>query len=138
MNAPINELETMRVEKDALDQSLALNRIVMTMLESKKREDFWLRIILIISILANIAIAGIFTLYESQWQYTDTVNTTVTQDTGEGSGNNVYQAGENAVYTQGNSQEVTPNGETNSNNHENGNQDTEIEWSNSDTLESVG
>lgn len=138
MNAPINELETMRVEKDALDQSLALNRIVMTMLESKKREDFWLRIILIISILANIAIAGIFTLYESQWQYTDTVSTTVTQDTGEGSGNNVYQAGENAVYTQGNSQEVTPNGETNSNNHENGNQDTEIEWSNSDTLESVG
>lgn len=118
MNAPINELETMRVEKDALDQSLALNRIVMTMLESKKREDFWLRIILIISILANIAIAGIFTLYESQWQYTDTVSTTVTQDTGEGSGNNVYQAGENAVYTQGNSQEVTPNGETNSNNHE--------------------
>lgn len=93
MNAPINELETMRVEKDALDQSLALNRIVMTMLESKKREDFWLRIILIISILANIAIAGIFTLYESQWQYTDTVSTTVTQDTGEGSGNNVYQAG---------------------------------------------
>lgn len=138
MNAPINELETMRVEKDALDQSLALNRIVMTMLESKKREDFWLRIILIISILANIAIAGIFTLYESQWQYTDTVSTTVTQDTGEGSGNNVYQAGENVVYTQGNSQEVTPNGETNSNNHENGNQDTEIEWSNSDTLESVG
>lgn len=138
MNAPINELETMRVEKDALDQSLALNRIVMTMLESKKREDFWLRIILIISILANIAIAGIFTLYESQWQYTDTVSTTVTQDTGEGSGNNVYQAGENAVYTQGNSQEVTPNGETNSNNHENGNQDTEIEWSNSDTLKSVG
>lgn len=138
MNAPINGLETMRVEKDALDQSLALNRIVMTMLESKKREDFWLRIILIISILANIAIAGIFTLYESQWQYTDTVSTTVTQDTGEGSGNNVYQAGENAVYTQGNSQEVTPNGETNSNNHENGNQDTEIEWSNSDTLESVG
>lgn len=138
MNAPINELETMRVEKDALDQSLALNRIVMTMLESKKREDFWLRIILIISILANIAIAGIFTLYESQWQYTDTVSTTVTKDTGEGSGNNVYQAGENAVYTQGNSQEVTPNGETNSNNHENGNQDTEIEWSNSDTLESVG
>lgn len=138
MNAPINELETMRVEKDALDQSLALNRIVMTMLESKKREDFWLRIILIISILANIAIAGIFTLYESQWQYTDTVSTTVTQDTGEGSGNNVYQAVENAVYTQGNSQEVTPNGETNSNNHENGNQDTEIEWSNSDTLESVG
>lgn len=138
MNAPINELETMRVEKDALDQSLALNRIVMTMLESKKRENFWLRIILIISILANIAIAGIFTLYESQWQYTDTVSTTVTQDTGEGSGNSVYQAGENAVYTQGNSQEVTPNGETNSNNHENGNQDTEIEWSNSDTLESVG
>ena len=59
----IQQLDTLRKEKDALDQSVALNRIVMTMLESKRREDFWLRIILIISLLANIAIAGIFTWY---------------------------------------------------------------------------
>ena len=136
----IQQLDTLRKEKDALDQSVALNRIVMTMLESKRREDFWLRIILIISLLANIAIAGIFTWYESGWT-TTTTTTTVTQDTGEGSGNNVYQAGENANYIQGNSEEVTPNGEANSDNY-NGDQNTDIQQqehgSNSDTLQSIG
>jgi hypothetical protein len=135
----IQQLDALRKEKDALDQSVALNRIVMTMLESKRREDFWLRIILIISLLANIAIAGIFTWYESGWTTTATT-TTATQDTGEGSGNNVYQAGENADYIQGNSEEVTPNGETNSDNY-NGDQNTDIRQqehgSNSDTLQSI-
>lgn len=135
----IQQLDALRKEKDTLDQSVALNRIVMTMLESKRREDFWLRIILIISLLANIAIAGIFTWYESGWTTTATT-TTVTQDTGEGSGNNVYQAGENADYIQGNSEEVTPNGETNSDNY-NGDQNTDIRQqehgSNSDTLQSI-
>ena len=135
----IQQLDALRKEKDALDQSVALNRIVMTMLESKRREDFWLRIILIISLLANIAIAGIFTWYESGWTTTATT-TTVTQDTGEGSGNNVYQAGKNADYIQGNSEEVTPNGETNSDNY-NGDQNTDIRQqehgSNSDTLQSI-
>lgn len=97
-DTPIKELDALRKEEDALDQSVALNRIVMTMLESKRREDFWLRVILIISLLVNIVIAGIFVVYESQWQYAETTTTTVTQDTGEGSGNNVYQAGENASY----------------------------------------
>lgn len=137
-DTPIKELDALRKEEDALDQSVALNRIVMTMLESKRREDFWLRIILIISLLVNIAIAGIFTWYENQWQYTETTTTTVTQDTGEGSGNNVYQAGENANYIQGNSEEVTSNGETNSDNHQNGDQDTGLQRSNSDTLQPGG
>ena len=137
-DTPIKELDALRKEEDALDQSVALNRIVMTMLESKRREDFWLRIILIISLLVNIVIAGIFVVYESQWQYTETTTTTVTQDTGEGSGNNVYQAGENASYIQGNSEEVTPNGETNSDNHQNGDQDTGLQRSDSDTLQSGG
>jgi hypothetical protein len=97
---PVEELNSIRKEEDALDQSIALNRVVMTLLENKKREDFWLRIVLIISLLANIAIAGIFTAYESQWT-TTTTTTTITQDTGEGTGNNVYQSGENATYTQG-------------------------------------
>lgn len=137
-DTPIKELDALRKEEDALDQSVALNRIVMTMLESKRREDFWLRIILIISLLVNIVIAGIFVVYESQWQYTETTATTVTQDTGEGSGNNVYQAGENANYIQGNSEEVTSNGETNSDNHQNGDQDTGLQRSDSDTLQSGG
>lgn len=140
-DTPIKELDALRKEEDALDQSVALNRIVMTMLESKRREDFWLRIILIISLLVNIAIAGIFTWYESQWEYTDTVTTTmVTQDTGEGSGNNVYQAGENANYIQGNSEEVKPNGETNNNNYYS-DQDKDIQQeqgSYSDTLQPGG
>lgn len=135
-DTPIKELDALRKEKDALDQSVALNRIVMTMLESKRREDFWLRVILIISLLANIAIAGIFAWYESGWT---TTTTTVTQDTGEGSGNNVYQAGENANYIQGNSEEVTPNGEANNYYSD---QNTDIQQqehgSNSDTLQSIG
>ena len=139
-DTPIKELDALRKEEDALDQSVALNRIVMTMLESKRREDFWLRIILIISLLVNIVIAGIFVVYESQWT-TATTTTTVTQDTGEGSVNNVYQAGENANYIQGNSEEVTPNGETNSDNYY-GDQDTDIQQQehggNSDTLQSGG
>lgn len=112
----LNELK----EKEALDQSVALNRIVLNMLESKRKEDFWLRIVLIISILANIAISCIFIGYESQFTTEKTITTTVTQDTGEGEGNNVYQSGEHANYVQGNTEEVTPYGETNyQNNHNN-------------------
>lgn len=115
---PIDELENVRAEEDALDQSLALNRIVMALLKAKKREDFWRDIILVISILTNIIIAGIFIHYESQWT-TTTTTTTITQDTGEGTGNNVYQSGEGANYIQGNSEEVTPDGEANDNNYYN-------------------
>lgn len=137
-DTPIKELDDLRKEENALDQSVALNRIVMTMLESKRREDFWLRIILIISLLVNIVIAGIFTWYESQWEYAETITTTVTQDTGEGSGNNMYQAGENANYIQGNSEEVMENGETDSDNYQNGDQDQSNQWSDSDTLQPIG
>lgn len=137
-DTPIKELDALRKEEDALDQSVALNRIVMTMLESKRREDFWLRIVLIISLLVNIVIAGIFTWYESQWEYTDTITTTVTQDTGEGSGNNVYQAGENANYIQGNSEEVMENGKTDSDNYQNGDPDTGIQQSDSDSFQPGG
>lgn len=124
-DTPIKDLEALRKEEDALDQSMALNKIVMTMLESKRREDFWLRLILIISLLVNIVIAGIFVVYESQWEYgVTTTTTTIEQDTGEGSGNNVYQSGENAEYVQGSSEEVTPDGETNNyNNYQDGDPD---------------
>lgn len=116
---PIDSLNELREQKDALDQSVALNHIVMAMLESKRREDFWLRIILIISIIINLAIACVFVQYEKGIVTTETVTTTTTevdQNTGEGSGNNVYQAGEYANYIQGNSEEVTPNGETDNQN----------------------
>lgn len=106
----LNEMK----EKEALDQSVALNRIVLNMMESKRKEDLWIRVVLIISILANIVISCIFIGYESQFTTEKTVTTTtVSQDTGEGAGNNVYQSGKYADYVQGNTEEVTPNGETN-------------------------
>ena len=109
----MDELESLRESDDALDQSIALNRIVMTMLESKRREDTWLRILLIISLLVNVIISCIFITYESQFTTTTTTEKiTIEQDTGEGSGNNVYQGGEYAQYIQG--EGVTPNGEANS------------------------
>lgn len=114
----LNEMK----EKEALDQSVALNRIVLNMLESKRKEDLWIRVVLIVSILANIVISCIFIGYESQFTTDKTVTTTTTtvsQDTGEGAGNNVYQSGEYADYVQGNTEEVTPNGETNNQNDNN-------------------
>ena len=117
MSDAYTDLNEMK-EREALDQSVALNRIVLNMLESKRKEDFWLRIILIISILTNILISCIFVGYESQFTTEKTVTTTtVTQDTGEGEGNNVYQSGEHANYVQGNTEEVTPDGETNDQNN---------------------
>lgn len=116
----MDELESLRESDDALDQSIALNRIVMTMLESKRREDTWLRILLIISLLVNVIISCIFITYESQFTTTTTTEEiTIEQDTGEGSGNSVYQGGEYAQYIQG--EGVTPNGETNSTSSENDN-----------------
>ena len=105
MDIPIKDLETMKTEEDALDQSIALNHIVMTMLESKRREDFWLRLVLIISILVNLVICIVFVQYEKHMTTTETI-TTVEQDTGEGNDNNVFQSGESATYVQGNSEEV--------------------------------
>lgn len=121
----INDTDVLNTpDEDALDQSVALNKIAMEMLKSKRREDFWLRIILLVSLCVNLLIVGLFLLYESQFTTTETtVTTTVEQDTGEGEGNNVYQAGENAQYIQGNG--VLTDGETdhsyndnNSNTHE--------------------
>lgn len=104
--------------EDTLDQSVALNKIAMEMLKSKRREDFWLRIILLVSLCVNLLIVGLFLLYESQFTTTETtVTTTVEQDTGEGEGNNVYQAGENAQYIQGNG--VLTDGETDSSYNDN-------------------
>ena len=105
MDIPIKDLEAMKTEEDALDQSIALNHIVMTMLESKRREDFWLRLVLIISILVNLVICIVFVQYEKHMTTTETI-TTVEQDTSEGNGNNVFQSGESATYVQGNSEEV--------------------------------
>ena len=136
MDIPTKDLDIMKTEDDALDQSIALNRIVMTMLESKRREDLWLRIILIVSILVNLIICIVFVQYEKHMT-TETITTTVEQDTGEGSGNNVFQSGESAKYIQGDSEEVIY-GETTSNNNQD-DQDVQLEQGNvSDEVEPIG
>lgn len=101
MNNEIPDLNTIRDEKDALDQSIALNRIVMSLLHGQKEANKRLFIALVISLLVNAFTVAGFLWYESQWEYATTTETvTIEQDTGEGTGNNVYQAGENALYTQ--------------------------------------
>ena len=83
----------------SLDQSMALNKITLNLLKDRSMDCKRLWVALMVSILVNLAIVGSFLWYESQWEYTTTdTETTITQDTGEGNGNNVYQSGENATY----------------------------------------
>lgn len=87
-------------EEGSLDESIALNRITMQLLKDRAADCKRLWIALVISILVNLVLVGGFLWYESQWEKAETV-TTITQDTGEGSGNNVYQSGESATYNEG-------------------------------------
>ena len=87
-------LGKIKEEEDALDQSVALNRIVMQLLKTKAQENKRLWIALIISILINLLIVGGFLWYESQWEYT-TTTTEVMQDS-EDAGTNLLQVGDNS------------------------------------------
>lgn len=88
-------------ELEALDQSMALNRVTMQLLKDRAQDCKRLWIALIVSILINLVIVGLFLWDNSRWEETTTETiTTVEQDTGEGSGNNIYQSGENASYNQ--------------------------------------
>lgn len=97
-------------ELDALEQSQALNNVLVDLLKQQKQQNKVIAIALILSLIFNFCIILSFVYYESQFDVTSTETLTVTQDTGEGSGNNVYQAGEHASYNQGGDM----NGETNS------------------------
>ena len=106
------ELELLQ-DKDALDQSIALNKIVMTLLEQNRRRDRIISILLAISILINALIVGGFLWYESQFEvFETTTTTTITQDSGKGNGNNIYQSGDSAQYVQGDVVEEDDDGET--------------------------
>ena len=55
-----------------------------------------------ICLVCFMAIGGLFIAFASGLEITTTAEeTTVSQDTGVGDGNNVYQAGEYADYTEG-------------------------------------
>lgn len=88
-------LGKIKEEEDALDQSVALNRIVLQLLKTKAQETKRLWVALIISILVNLCIVGGFLWYESQWEYTTTTTTEVSQES-EDTGSNVLQFGDNS------------------------------------------
>lgn len=119
-------IDKVKDEKDALDQSIALNKIVVDLLEERKKEAKRLTQLFIFTCIVFV-IAFVISVYVSYTEKQDlmkqledtridfmeyldsieyvttettTTETTVTQDTGEGSGNNVYQAGTDAVYNE--------------------------------------
>ena len=104
-------LGQIREEEDALDQSVALNKIVMQLLKTRAQECKRLWIALIVSILMNLLIVGGFLWYESQWEYTTTTTSTeVQQDSGE-DGLNMLQVGDNSRMVLGLGED-TVNGQT--------------------------
>lgn len=104
-------LGQIREEEDALDQSVALNKIVMQLLKTRAQECKRLWIALIVSILINLLIVGGFLWYESQWEYTTTTTSTeVQQDSGE-DGLNMLQVGDNSRMVLGLGED-TVNGQT--------------------------
>lgn len=103
------DTEQLKLEKDALDQSLALNKLVVTMLEERKREmrHIWVLLFTICIIFAATISALAYFSYTDKvllmeqlentrvdfMEYLDTVDitvtettteTTITQDTAEG------------------------------------------------------
>lgn len=98
-------LKQIKDNDNALDQSLALNKIVMEMLKGQKESNKRLFIALIVSILLNACIVAGFLYYESQFTYTDQVTTTtITQEAdGDSNINNVQgdQYNDQAVHSDG-------------------------------------
>lgn len=56
----VDQISKLKEEEDALDQSIALNKIIMNLLKTKAQENKRLWIALVISILVNLAIVGGF------------------------------------------------------------------------------
>lgn len=107
----VDQISKLKEEEDALDQSIALNRIIMNLLKTKAQENRRLWIALILSILVNLAIVGGFLWYESQWEcFTETTSTEVVQDTA-GEGSNLLQVGDGSRMIFGLEEEAS-NGET--------------------------
>ena len=63
MDTPIQDLDTLKSEEDALDQSIALNKITLKLLHDRAADCKRLWIALVISILVNLAIVTSFLWY---------------------------------------------------------------------------
>lgn len=60
-----NYIEEMENEEEALNQSLALNKVIINLLKQQRKTNKRMFIALIVSILVNLAIVGGFLWYES-------------------------------------------------------------------------
>lgn len=73
--------------------------------ENKQHADRWFKAFIISNVIWAVVVSLIvisFLYYESQFEYdVETNETTVTQNSGEGEGNNIYQSGEHATYNEG-------------------------------------
>lgn len=91
-------------EKDVLQESLELNRIQAELLKerSKDKRTPWIVCGAIVAAVAisAVIIVGMLLNFFSQYEfYYEEI--TVTQDSADGGGNNVYFPGENATYNEG-------------------------------------
>lgn len=103
--------------KAALDESIALNRLVVDLLGQKKRDTIGLWIVILVLILANLVEALLFVWYESQFE---TVNTTTTTTTTE---NNIDQSAD-----EGNNDKTKNTYKNHKNGYQNYNQTKENRW----------
>lgn len=98
-----NYIEEMENEGEALNQSLALNKVIINLLKQQRETNKRIFIALIVSILVNLAIVGGFLWYESQWEYTETKEITQEVSGNDSDINNVSgnQYKDSAIHNEG-------------------------------------
>jgi hypothetical protein len=98
-----NYIEEMENEGEALNQSLALNKVIINLLKQQRETNKRMFIALIVSILVNLAIVGGFLWYESQWEYTETKEITQEVSGNDSDINNVSgnQYKDSAIHNKG-------------------------------------
>lgn len=98
-----NYIEEMENEEEALNQSLALNKVIINLLKQQRGTNKRMFIALIVSILVNLAIVGGFLWYESQWEYTETKEITQEVSGNDPDINNVSgnQYKDSAIHNEG-------------------------------------
>lgn len=98
-----NYIEEMENEGEALNQSLALNKVIINLLKQQRETNKRMFIALIVSILVNLAIVGGFLWYESQWEYTETKEITQKVSGNDSDINNVSgnQYKDSAIHNEG-------------------------------------
>lgn len=108
-------MENLEKERSAVESAVKIARLMGDQMEQHERENKRLWAALVASIVALLIMAGamLFGVINAQRMMNEAVlnalntvaetevvseTTTITQDTGEGTGNNIYQSGESAEY----------------------------------------